>query len=378
MTSPHTSGAAGSGARVLLVEDDEDQALFVRRWLERAGAETVRFVTDLAATRATLATEETDLVLLDLSLPDSTLDETIEAIGSLARTRDGVRVIAMSALDDADVKERVIANGAAGFLAKNGLCQEALEASLGQCNALPTTLDSVEAVPTRGDADSAVGPAFTQLAHDAHTWIANATFRVSALRRLEERNGSDEGVDLAPHLDSIELSLDGLTHHVRAARALALDGLRDWVPRTFSLDQRLDGIVEECRRRGAYDSVVVRGDALPETIHADVGLVRCVLDVFMENVSVHGAPRERRTLTVSGVPEENAIALSDDGGPWGVPRISNLGTAGFRGDRRSPRAGFGLFRARRLLTSTGGSLAFDETSEGSGVVRAVARFGATP
>ena len=380
-TTPPVPNTAGPGApaptagsaRVLLVEDDEDQALFARRWLERAGAGRVRSVTELAAARAALGSEKIDVVFLDLSLPDSALDETIDAIGSLAQARTGVRVVAMSALDDASVESRVLANGAAGFVAKSAMSQETLGQFLGDGVAAEASAGLVE-TPVASP-DSETGAAMKKLAHDAHTWIANATFRLSALRTIQDQRDADDEEQLEPHLESIELSLDGLTHHVRAARAFADDCLHDRAPREFSLEERMDGLVEACRAHGSYESLSVEASALPESFFADEDQVRCVLDVFMENACVHGKPRERRVLSVCGVPGENAVALTDDGGSWNVPRIGSLGVAGFRGNSRSPRAGFGLFRARRVLESSGGSLTFEEVEPGSGAIRAVARFG---
>ena len=88
--------------RVLLIEDNEGDADLVREGLD--GESSVHFhvdwVTTLEAGRERLAQGKTDLVLLDLSLPDSHGMDTFRTIRSLAPQ---LPVVILTGLDDKEL-----------------------------------------------------------------------------------------------------------------------------------------------------------------------------------------------------------------------------------------------------------------------------------
>ena len=114
--SPRHSGPVAGVPLVLIVDDNEKNRKLARDVLCAAGLRTIEAASGgegiaLAAERAP------DLILLDLRLPD--LDGM-----EVARTlRDGPRtaripVVALSALPDAGDRDRLLADGFAGFLHK--------------------------------------------------------------------------------------------------------------------------------------------------------------------------------------------------------------------------------------------------------------------
>lgn len=106
--------------RALLIEDNEDDVCLIREML----AETkdvridVDWADDLSVGLARLTEGKTDLVLLDLSLPDSHGLETFTKVQAQARD---LPIIVLTGLDDEDVAERAVRKGAQDYLVKGRL-----------------------------------------------------------------------------------------------------------------------------------------------------------------------------------------------------------------------------------------------------------------
>ncbi len=101
---------------VLLIEDDEEDYVIARRLLSRSteGRFTLTWASTLAAGLEQLG-PKVDVVLLDLSLPDSQGWETFEQVHSRAPT---VAIILLTGLDDGDLGRRAVHEGAQDYLVK--------------------------------------------------------------------------------------------------------------------------------------------------------------------------------------------------------------------------------------------------------------------
>lgn len=107
--------------RILLIEDDEDNAIIMRARLARCGLTepcTVEWASDLSAGLSLLSAHAYDLVLLDLTLPESDGLETIEYVRQ--HTRDAA-IVALTGNEDPQIVERAIQKGAQDFLLKREL-----------------------------------------------------------------------------------------------------------------------------------------------------------------------------------------------------------------------------------------------------------------
>ena len=106
--------------KVLLIEDDPGDTLLLRRLLTHT--EHVRFdavcATRLADGLAQLGETAFDIMLLDLSLPDSVGLDTIDKVR--AYTLD-VPIIVLTGLDDEDIAMQAVQAGAQDYLAKGDL-----------------------------------------------------------------------------------------------------------------------------------------------------------------------------------------------------------------------------------------------------------------
>jgi len=104
--------------KVLLVEDDAADSRLIERLLTTC-SQPVEFMTELAeslsAALECLASAEYDMVLLDLSLPDSSGIETVRKVGEV---NPRIPIVVITALNDEETGLLAIKNGAADFLVK--------------------------------------------------------------------------------------------------------------------------------------------------------------------------------------------------------------------------------------------------------------------
>lgn len=367
-----------SSLSVLLVEDDADHRMIAEHHLRRLGdriATTAHCGTLAEATRA-LEDGGVDVVLLDLTLPDSELESTVDAIASLAA--HGAPVIAMSSLDTPDLRARVLERGAAAFLGKARMDSGTLGALLDELDVdvQPKSAPAADAAMPRTDSAESTtleraGSAATiasKLAHDANSWIANATFRLACLRPVHAEDKANTS-----HLDSIDASLRALTSLAEGARGLIVDAASPVEPVELDLAHELPTALEAWRRGRRDVTWTENLRALPTAL-ADRAALTTVVGLLAENAAVHGGGRIT-TLRFEGSPlaDSNSVrvTVTDDGGPWTVEGETPLTDLASRGTKRSPSAGAGLFRARVLMERMGGGLELARREDGSHEVRLV-------
>lgn len=105
---------------VLIVEDDPDTAFLCQHMLVEAGFEVV-LANSLTAAVQALESVTIDVILLDLSLPESPADNTLQAIPAL---RDKAAVIVLTASNDPSLGLRSMNCGADRFLNKSDMARD--------------------------------------------------------------------------------------------------------------------------------------------------------------------------------------------------------------------------------------------------------------
>ena len=99
--------------KILYVEDNDDNAYMLKNRLSRAGF-TVIVATDGAKGVAMAASEQPDLILMDLTLPDIDGEEATRRLKADPTTK-GIPVIALTANAMASDREKAIAAGCDDF-----------------------------------------------------------------------------------------------------------------------------------------------------------------------------------------------------------------------------------------------------------------------
>src|SRR5215213_8911572 len=120
------NGSAADAIDVLLVEDDSYTAHALLESLTgtRAGGFRVRHVGRLGEAALALSRSPADVVLLDLSLPDSDGMETVDGVQAAA---PGVPIVVLTGLADEQLALEAVRRGVQDYLVK-GQCEAGLVA----------------------------------------------------------------------------------------------------------------------------------------------------------------------------------------------------------------------------------------------------------
>ncbi len=111
-------GSAGAAAmKILLVEDDSDDAAFLRQCLARSGGRAIDIVRAERVDEAVAAlhNDTFDVVLLDLHLPDATGGDCVEKIQQADAT---VPIVVLSGQGDEDYAVEILNRGVQDYLVK--------------------------------------------------------------------------------------------------------------------------------------------------------------------------------------------------------------------------------------------------------------------
>jgi DNA-binding response OmpR family regulator len=125
--------------KVLLVEDNNTDAMLVREYLKKAQPEKFQLsrAKQISEAEEKLRTDLFDVILLDLSLPDCSGVESFERVAKLA---GATPIVVLTGLDDNATEKHLIAQGAHDYLRKQHLDPKILAAVL--CNAARKKLTS--------------------------------------------------------------------------------------------------------------------------------------------------------------------------------------------------------------------------------------------
>ena len=128
MTDAPRHSDAGHGLRVLLVEDDPGDAGLVQIALGSQPPPRLTHVTCLAdAVSAMHRAKGFDVILLDLSLPDSQGQSTVTTIRAAYPT---VPIVVLTGLDDAATEDMIVQTGAQDYLVKGTFEDQALRRAI--------------------------------------------------------------------------------------------------------------------------------------------------------------------------------------------------------------------------------------------------------
>ena len=96
-----------TGARILIVDDDPDDAALTQRKLEPLGA-TVDFHEGASGAAEAIMSGEHDVVLLDVNMPGLS---GLQILGSLDKSKIKGKVVLFSAIDETGLREMASAAG---------------------------------------------------------------------------------------------------------------------------------------------------------------------------------------------------------------------------------------------------------------------------
>jgi signal transduction histidine kinase len=387
---------AEQGVKVLLVEDDEDDAVLIREWLmeiERVAFEVHWAPTYQAAVEA-LEGEAHEVYLVDYRLGEHTGLEVVQQV----RARDGQAVIIMlTGLGNRTVDEAALQAGAADYLVKTQVTADVLERSIryalrqkrvetalqkareelelrvqertGELTSANSTLRAEMAERKRtaqklreSERLATIGATAAQLAHEIGNPLNGMATTVQILeRRLRNQSSPVDEVVLA--------AVQDLGHELGRLRTL-VQGLRTLArPRQLELHPTdVGAVAAEVLRREA-PGYAARQIRVEQTFAAPLPLVQANADeltqVFL-NLCKNAAEAmpQGGTLTVRGFPAgaQVQVEISDTGAgiAAGVQIFEPFVTTKAQG------TGLGLAIVQQIVAAHAGTITYTSVT-GQGV-----------
>lgn len=162
--------------RVLLIEDDDADAVLVERALERFPGFEMRQVSRLEKALAVLPTEVWDVALLDLSLPDSF---GLEGVTTLRSRFPDLPVVVLTGLIDSELPLVALEHGAQDYLCKGQCSPELL---------VRTIRYAIQREQIQGENRRLLAELARQARHDPLTGLINRGALVTDLEREWQRS----------------------------------------------------------------------------------------------------------------------------------------------------------------------------------------------
>jgi signal transduction histidine kinase len=358
--------SAASRIRALLVEDNPGDARLIREMLREAG--TGQAVVDLAHVDRLAAGLEhlvepgVNLVLLDLSLPDSRGFETFARVHAAA---PNLPIVVLSGLDDEALAVRAVQEGAQDYLVKGRVDGSTLLRSMRYA------IERQRLEAARQDLERERDEFFSSVSHDLRTPVAAIKAAIGVVLANEPPNMTPALHRLLGNIDLAADELAGLIDdlleiaRLQAGRVelyLSEVDLRDLVARTV---RPLEPLIQA---RGQHLELHLPPE--PVRVSVDAERLGRVLRNLVGNAQKYGRAGGRIALTVERLPSEVCMAVTDEGPGISAADQERIFDRFYRGAAHATEgpagSGLGLPIARALVELHGGQVTLDsELGHGS-------------
>lgn len=337
---------------ILLVEDNTADARLIEEYVTEQSWPTIEpnrpsidHVERLAAARDAL-TDDIDLVLLDLGLPDSTGVETLDAILSVGSSAP---VVVLTGLDDEGVGVDAVEHGAQDYLVKDDISPRLLQQTL-------------QYAVRREEQQQQLRQRNTELAllnqvvrHDIRNDVAVIVGWGDGLRAHVDEAGQE----------SLERMLSACEHITSITETVGdfLSVLEeDDDPELHPVDLESVLTTEIEKARSAYDeaTITVDGELQDAPAVRATDLLSSVFRNLLNNAVSHNDKSEPK-ITVSLEPDDDTVSVAiADNGP-GVPDTQKDEIFG-RGEMglKSSGSGIGLYLVDTLVEMYDGSVVIED------------------
>ena len=356
MTPPHES------IRALLIEDNPGDARLIRELLRdvEAGPAHVELLhADRLSTGVDrLSDGDVELVLLDLSLPDSAGLATFESVHAAA---PDVPIVVVSGLDDQAVAVRAVHEGAQDYLVKGQLDGATILRSMRYA------IERHRLEVARADLERQRDEFFSSVSHDLRTPVAAIKAAIGVVLANEP-----QGTTPALHrlLGNIDLAADELAALIEDLLEVArlqsgrIELWRSHVDVRDIVNRAVRSLEPLSHTRG--QRIIVISPNHPVLIDADSERLGRVLRNLIGNAQKFGAENGHIDVEIRDESEHARISVRDDGPGIPLDEQAHIFDRFYRGGRaKAPGTGLGLAIAKGLVELHGGRLTV-ESSPGQG------------
>mgnify|MGYP006284988181 CR=1 FL=1 len=338
---------------VLLVEDNPNDALLIRRHLE--GAQTAFLPDDivlhheetLTAGVERLEENGIDVLLLDLGLPESDGAETFERVREHA---DGVPVVVLTNLRDEATAVDLLKQGAQDYLNKGSLNEEHLVKAVRYALERQEQKRELQRTTQRLEVLNRI------LSHD----IRNDVQVLKAWSKRLRDVVAEEHVPDVQRIAETSEHIQELTENSRAFMR-AVSGEAD--PETEPT--RVDRVLQEelQKARSTYDATF-EAEELPAATVAANEMLASVFRNLLSNAVQHNHGDDQRVwVSLDERPDAVRAVVADNGTGIPADRRDEIFGKGERG-LESSGSGIGLYLVHTLVGSFGGEVQVEDSEAG--------------
>jgi signal transduction histidine kinase len=345
----------------LLVEDNPSDArlmeeyLIDRQWGQETGGVPDVVHVDRLADGIEAQSDETDLVLLDLNLPDSTGLDTLESMLGSAETTP---VVVLTGLDDQQRGVQAVERGAQDYLIKDEVSPALLQRTIQY--AIERARQQREL--RRRNRELAVLNRIVR--HDIRNDVSVFIGWGDALEDHVEPGGEEylsRMLDAADHITQLTETVGDFLN--------VLEKKQDAELRPYDLVRVLSAEIEKARSAHGEAEFTVEG-SLPEAVTVEANeMFPSVFRNLLNNAVTHNDKETPRvTISVDVSPDAVQVSVADNGP--GVPddrkeEVFGRGQMGLE----SPGSGIGLHLVDTLVNMFGGGVRIDDNEPEGSVFR---------
>lgn len=350
-----------SDLTVLLLEDNPSDArlieeyLIERHWGEKADGAPEIIQANGLQNGIEAQSEETDLVLLDLNLPDSTGLDTLESMVSVA---ENTPIVVLTGLDDQQLGVRAVERGAQDYLIKDeispALLQRTIQYSIERARR--------QRELRRRNRELAVLNRIVR--HDIRNDVSVFLGWGDALEDYVEPGGEEylsRMLDAADHITQLTENVGDFLN--------VLKNHQDAELRSYDLVRVLRTEIEKSRSAHEEAEFTIEG-SFPDEVAVEANeMLPSVFRNLLNNAVMHNdkeTPEVRISLDV--IPDAVQVDVTDNGP--GVPdgrreEVFGRGQMGLE----SPGSGIGLYLVDTLVEMFGGEVRIDDNKPEGSVFR---------
>jgi signal transduction histidine kinase len=357
-----TKGEAATPIRCLLIEDNPGDARLIREMLRDAGgsahAVAVALTDRLSSGMDHLREHGADLVLLDLSLPDSTGLDTFDALHTAAPLTP---VVVLSGLADESVAITAVHHGAQDYLVKGQVDGG------GILRSMRYAIERQRLEAARAELERQRDEFFSSVSHDLRTPVAAIKAAIGVVLANEPPNMP---APLHRLLGNIDLAADELTKLIEDLLEIAR--LQAGRVTLWRMPVDLRDVVKRAAR--AIEPLVAERQQTLQVIQpeqpvmADVDGDRLgrVMRNLLANAQKYGREQGRIVVRVEELDDRAQISVTDDGPGIPLEDQERIFERFYRvSGSKAVGTGLGLAIARGLVELHGGTLSV-ESAPGAG------------
>lgn len=327
---------------ILLVEDSSSDASLLRQMFLRSGKQEwqIVHVEHLGDAINTCLTHTFDLVLLDLSLPDS---DGLDTVAEFRKATPDIAIVVLTGVDDEELALQAVAKGAQDYLVKGQISAQLLVRAIRY--AIERQLAEAQikrALEQERELNKLKSNFITMTSHEFRTPLATILFSTGFLQNYGEKSTHEKRLT---HLHRIQCAVEHMTNMLDSVLFIgkAEAGKLEFNPEPLELKSTLSDIVAEMQlHTGSRYTLTFVSPAESPLACMDEKLLRHILNNLLSNAIKYSPERSTVFCKLTFEMNEAIFRIQDQGIGIPLEDQKRLFETFYRGTNVGNIAGTGL------------------------------------